>query len=93
MTKEYEDLLKVYCNRVELYFKENKFAKHGLQDFIFWKNYIKYCIDTQYNSLATEVLHILIRKKIILCNNNIYKKLYYHKNYKHAIRLQELQWN
>ena len=93
MTKEYEKLLDIYISRVELYFKENNFNTKERQGYIFWKAYIKYCIDTNYSSLASDIFNKLVTRGIIVCDNNPYCKLYHHRDYIVIKKFKKLDWN
>ena len=78
MTKEYENLIKKYSKRVELYLNENDFSKTPAQNFKFWVAYIKYCLDSTYPLLNHEVFNKLVKDKILLFENTPYKKLWHH---------------
>ena len=95
MTREYSELLDKYAKRVALYLTENHFEKKQAQVQGFWCSYIKYCLDTHYSVLAHEVFKRLLRKKILICENSIYKKKYHHHLYKkeRTEKLSKLQWN
>jgi len=82
MTIEYKALLEKYADRMEIYFGENKFHKHGSQKFLFWSHYIKYSLDTHYSNLAWDIFCVLKRRKVIVQENIPYYKKYYHKDYK-----------
>ena len=64
MTKEYEDLIQTYVQRITLYLEENKYEKKKAQNYQFWLCYIKYWIDTNYSSLAGDVFKKLVKDKL-----------------------------
>lgn len=95
MTKEYSELICKYAKRVGLYLTENRFDKKQAQELGFWTAYIKFCLDTHYATLASEVFKQLCRDKILICENNVYKKRWHHFLYKQerTKKLNILQWN
>jgi len=95
MTKEFSELICKYSKRVELYLKENKFEQKEAQVYGFWAAYIKYCLNTHYASLTQEVFKQLVRDKILIFENNVYRKRWHHHLYKkeRTEKLSKLQWN
>ena len=95
MTVAFQLLLQKYANRIELFLKENDFKEKAEQDHSFWVGYIKFCINTNYNSLCNEIFKLLLRNKILICNNSVYRKKYYYKefNIEKTKKLQSLQWD
>ena len=95
MTKEYTELVCKYAKRVELYLTENSFDKKQAQEYGFWSAYIKYCLDTHYSTLVNEVFKQLVRDKVLIFENNVYRKKWHHYLYKkeRTEKLMKLQWN
>mgnify|MGYP003119149711 CR=1 FL=1 len=94
MTKEFEELVSKYAKRVGLYLNENKFYEKKAQVYGFWAAYIKFCLDTHYATLTSEVFKQLVRDKILIFDNNVYRKRWHHHEYKkeRTEQLSKLQW-
>ena len=95
MTKEFSELLDKYCNRIELYLKENKFEKKQDQLPVFWISYIKFVLDTPYKCIPNEVLKLLKRRKILVSNRDIFKEKFHYFLYNQEKDkvLEALHWN